>query len=212
MSRREKTKHLQTVCIASGFQRNPMSDAKLVKDWTPPDMSRPRWPCSKTTSWSSVWAKHGLEFRGRDVHPSFIFIEQRTQDVETRWASDSWHTLADHHESQRPPLGEFLPETHIEVCVVEVREAHDEFSQLLNRGALLCRICQLVCPHLRLRQLLELCSAATSTALNQTSYGKTGEAAFGRRRCTSLKCLSATTRRGLSTALSLSCKCGRSQE
>ena len=69
------------------------------------------------------------------------------------------HTLADHHESQGPPLGELLlPELQIKTCVVKVRAAHDEFCHLLDRGVLLCRMCQLVCPRLRLRQLLELCS------------------------------------------------------
>ena len=120
--------------------------------------------------------EHGLEFQRRNLQGSFILIQQRTHDVGPHWASDSWPTLADHHESQRPPLGEFLPETHIEVCMVEVREAHDEFSHLLNRGALLCHICQLVDPHLKLRQLLELCSHLI--CFGPDKYGKTGRLPF----------------------------------
>ena len=58
--------------------------------------------------------------------------KQKTHDVEPRWPSDSWPTIADHHESQTRPHGAFLPESHVEVQVVEVREAHHEFSHLLN--------------------------------------------------------------------------------
>ena len=87
-----------------------------------PVLCSPRSPCSKTTS------------SGRDLHESFIFIQQRTHDVELGWASESWPTLADHRESHRP-LGEFLPKTHIEVCVVEVREAHDGLGRLVRLPA-----------------------------------------------------------------------------
>ena len=121
MSRREKMKHLLSVCFAYELQTHPMSEAKLVKDCTPRYV-----PSTLTLLQNHILefcVEHGLEFQGRDLQESFIFIQHRTHDVEPCWSSDSWPTLADHHESQRlsPPHGEFLPKTHIEVCVVEVR-------------------------------------------------------------------------------------------
>ena len=96
-----------------------MSEAKLVKDCTTSYVSSTLALLQNHVLEFGVG--HGLQFQGRDIQESFIFIQQRIHDVEPRWASDSWPTVGDHHESQRPPLVEFLPKTHIEVCVVEVR-------------------------------------------------------------------------------------------
>ena len=115
MSRRDKMKHLKSVCSASEFQTHPMSETQHVRDCTPSVVPSTLALLPKPLPQVVISTK---------VSSS---SQQRTHDVE-------------------PLLGEFLPKTHIEVCVVEVREAHDEFSHLLNRGALLCRICQLVYP------------------------------------------------------------------
>ena len=194
MSDREKMKHLQSVCFASEFQTNPMSEAKLVKDCTP--RYAPSTLALLQNHFLEFCVEHGLELQGRDLQESFMFTQKRTHDVEPRWASDSWSTLAEIIMCRRG-----LPQTHIEVCVAEVREAHDVFSHLLNRGALLCRVCQLVYPPE---------TSSTPRALQPPHLLWTrpvwqdGKAAFRRRPCTSLECLCAALRRGLSTALSLS--------
>ena len=62
MSRRDKMKHLQSVCLASTFQTNPMSEAKLVKDRT----SRyvPSTLAVLQKHFLESRAEHGLEFQG----------------------------------------------------------------------------------------------------------------------------------------------------
>ena len=142
--------------LASENQANPMSGAKHVKNWTSQVCPVHARLSPKTNSWSASWN----------------MIQQRTHDVEPRWASDSWPTRADHLESQRPPLGDCLPATHFDFCVVEVREPHGELSHLLSRG----RSSLPFVATLPLRQLLELCSHVI--CFGPDLHGKTGKQPF----------------------------------
>ena len=108
MSRRGKMKHLQSVCFASEFETKPTSEAELVKYCTPRHV--PSTVALLQNHFLEFCVEHGLEFEVRDLQESFIFTQQMTHDVEPRWASDSWPTLADHQESQRHTLVYFCLE------------------------------------------------------------------------------------------------------
>ena len=145
MSRREKMKHLQSVSFASELQTNPMSEANLVK-----------------TFFSQVCAVHARlapkAFPG--VLCGFIFIQERTRDVEPRWTSDSLPTLADHHSRRGNRLVSFclkrIPKSAWWRCVrlmmnsLTMPHSSTHSSDFVNSSS----------------------SAATSSALDQTSMAR----------------------------------------
>ena len=184
MSRREKMKTPPLGVFCKRIPNTPYVRVLNLLKIVHPDMCRPLSPCSKTTSWSSVW---NMDLNVKNVISKKVSSSSSTERTKLSRAG---------HLTAGPRLQ-----------IITSRRSHrlhDEFSHLLNRGALHCRKCQLVYPHLRLRQLLE--------CFGPDLYWQDGKAAFRRRRCTSRECLSAAARNGLSTALSLSCNCERSQE